>query len=202
MPGAARADNLGGSSAVPLYSASNNALYGATNGGIISEVRLGVLDHDVKIFGGKEPGANINGEVLFVSPFPDSLGESWPKYLQWIVHPRPHIGADVNTAGATSQAYMGLTWTAVLATNLVRPEDGLEFNYFFGGAWNGGEVMSFRDDRKSLGSAVLFHLGFEVAYRLTPRISISAIYEHSSNADLARKNQGLTSVGGRLGYHF
>src|SRR5207253_650138 len=100
--------------------------------GIFSEVRLGVLAHDVGFLGGREPGADINAEVLFVSPFPDDWGSTWPQWLRWIARPRPHIGGDVNTAGATSQAYLGLTWTAVLARDLLRPEDDLEFDFLFG----------------------------------------------------------------------
>ncbi len=186
----------------PLYADGNRDLYGASSGGVVSEVRLGALAHDVKAFGGKEAGADINGEVLFVSPFPVNWGDNWPKYLQWIVHPRPHVGVDINTAGTTSQLYGGLTWTAVLATEIFRPDDGLEFNYFFGGAFNNGKTFTSEPGRKSLGSNLLFHLGFEVAYRFAPNWSISFIYEHSSNADLAHKNQGITSLGGRIGYHF
>ncbi len=175
---------------------------GAANGGIVSEVRLGALAHDVAFAGGKEGGADINGEVLFVSPLPDSLGADWPTWLQWLAHPRPHAGVDINTSGATNQFYVGATWTAVLARQILRPDDAIEFNYFFGPALNDGHANSHDPDRKSLGSNLLFHLGVEMDYRLTAATSVGVIYEHSSNAGLARKNQGLNNIGLRVGYHF
>ena len=177
-------------------------LHGAYNGGIFSEVRLGALAHDVAFAGGKETGADLNGEVLFVSPLPDSFGADWPLWLQWVAHPRPHVGLDVNTAGQTSQLYAGLTWTATLFRDVLKPNDAIEFNYFFGPALNDGLRYTRRPDRKSLGSNVLFHLGFEVDYRITPAISLGIIYEHSSNAASVRENQGLNNIGMRLGYHF
>ena len=182
--------------------ATAEPVYGARTGGYVSEVRLGVLAHDVAFAGGKETGADLNGEILFVSPFPDGLGSDLPRWLQWMAHPRPHLGADINTSGATNQLYAGLTWTAVLARELIRPDDGLEFNYFFGPALNDGLANSRRPGRKSLGSNVLFHLGVELAYRLTETTSVGIIYEHSSNAHLATRNQGLNNIGMRVGYHF
>jgi len=79
---------------------------------LISEVRIGVLAHDVPIFGlQREHGVDLNGEVLFVSPVPDTavadIGPAW----RWLFQPQPDIGGDFNTAGQTSQAYAGLTWT-------------------------------------------------------------------------------------------
>ncbi|HSV28059.1 MAG TPA: acyloxyacyl hydrolase, partial [Candidatus Omnitrophota bacterium] len=68
----------------------------------IDEIRLGLLDHDVGVFGGEhESGYDVNGEVLFESP----------GFLAPIWAPRPHVGVYVNTTGDTSQAYAGLTWT-------------------------------------------------------------------------------------------
>jgi hypothetical protein len=70
--------------------------------GILSEVRLGVLDHDAVFAGGREPGADINGELTFTSPFPADWGATWPDWTRWAAHPRPHIGFDANSAGPRS----------------------------------------------------------------------------------------------------
>ena len=70
-------------------------------GGFLSEMRIGVMAHDVGAFGrNKEEGPDINAELLFVSP----------EFLELIYAPRPHLGISANTSGDTSQIYAGLTW--------------------------------------------------------------------------------------------
>src|SRR3546814_14134530 len=44
--------------------------------------------------------SDVNAEILFASP----------EFLSAIWSPRPHLGVDINTAGDTSQLYLGLTW--------------------------------------------------------------------------------------------
>src|SRR6185312_3523375 len=73
--------------------------------GWLDEAKLGIDAHDITLGGQhREPGLDLNGELLFTSP----------GLLQAIGHPRPHFGISVNTAGATSYAYFGLTWTATV----------------------------------------------------------------------------------------
>ena len=61
----------------------------------------GILIHDEGLFSrNKEDGIDTNIEVLFKSP----------SMLDVIWAPRPHLGATLNSAGNTSQAYLGLTW--------------------------------------------------------------------------------------------
>jgi len=70
-------------------------------GGLISEIRLGVLAHDIGFLSqSRENGVDITAELLFVAP----------GFLDLIGSPRPHIGLAVNTVGDTSQIYGGLTW--------------------------------------------------------------------------------------------
>ena len=70
-------------------------------GGILSEVRVGALMHDVGPFSSsKENGIDSNLEFLFTSP--DLLDVIWS--------PRPMLGISFNSKGDTSQAYMGLEW--------------------------------------------------------------------------------------------
>jgi lipid A 3-O-deacylase len=154
--------------------------------GWLDEAKLGVDAHDITLGGQhQEPGADINGELLFTSP----------GLLQVIGAPRPHFGVAVNTAGATSYAYFGLTWTAAVL-------DRVFVSGALGGAVHDGEINAEKPDRKQLGSRILFHEYVEAGYRLTPVLSLSVFLDHMSNADLARHNAGMTNVGLRTGFRF
>jgi lipid A 3-O-deacylase len=68
---------------------------------LVDEVKIGALAHDVAFFTHHvESGTDVNLEVLFTAP----------DLLSVIGSPRPHIGADINTSGNTSDGYFGLTW--------------------------------------------------------------------------------------------
>lgn len=160
-------------------------------GGIVSEVKLGLLEHDVAFLGSnKEPGRDINAELLFVSP----------DFLSPIFAPRPHLGVSVNTAGATSMLYAGLTWTFY---PFDRGAIGhLWLSPFLGGTVHNGKLHSHDPERKSNGSRALFHLGAEIGIDVTDHMSISVYYEHASNANLADENEGINNVGARVGWRF
>lgn len=169
----------------------------AAQTGIIDEVKTGVLSHDVGFLTHHvENGADVNIEVLFTPP----------DLLQFIGSPRPHIGADINTAGNTSDGYFGLTWGWTLFHGLFNPNDGVFINGSLGGAvqdgYEGSATSVPPPGRKLLGSAVLFRESAELGYQITPRVSISAILDHISNANLAPRNAGITSAGARLGFKF
>ncbi len=163
---------------------------------LVDEVKIGALAHDVGFLTHHvESGADVNLEVLFVSP--DLLG--------LIGSPRPHIGADINTAGNTSDGYFGLTWGWTLVPSLFGA--GAVFaNGSLGGAVQDGltgtNATVAPPGRKLLGSAVLFRESAELGYQITPVVSISAILDHISNANLAPRNAGITSAGARLGFKF
>jgi lipid A 3-O-deacylase len=168
-----------------------------------NEIRAGVLAHDVSLLGhGKEHGVDANAELLLASPVSDTalndVGRSW----RWLLQPRPHLGASVNTAGATSQIYFGITDTAVLARSAVLPGDLIFFSLGFGPAFNNGHISTSQDYRKSLGSNVLFHPILDLGWQVTPTLSVSLVYDHSSNAGLASRNEGLNNLGVRVGMRF
>lgn len=149
----------------------------------VSEIRLGVLGHDVGVFGSaKEEGPDLNGEVLF-----DPLRILWA--------PRPHLGVSLNTRGDTSQAYAGLTWSWNL-TRDVFVEASL------GGALHNGYDDTDRPDRKSLGFPLLFRESLGLGVRVGPNLTLSLFLDHVSNARLADRNQGLDNFGIRWGYRF
>jgi lipid A 3-O-deacylase len=161
--------------------------------GIIDEVKAGALGHDVGFLGDNiEHGPDVNLEMLFTSP----------DFLAVIGSPRPHIGGDINTAGETSDAYFGLTWGISLIQNLFRPGDYVFANGSLGGAYQDGYIDNAPVGRKRLGSPVLFRESAEIGLQVTPTISVSAILDHISNANLGQHNAGITSAGGRLGFKF
>jgi lipid A 3-O-deacylase len=169
----------------------------------ISELRLGVLAQDIPILAGqKEHGADLNAELLFVSPTPEAWVSDVAPALRWMITPRPNIGIDANTSGYTSQAYLGLVWTAVLFQELFKPDDAVFLNIGFGPAINNGHTSSSSPDHKSLGSNVLFHPSLEVGYRINRHCDIGLYFEHSSNAGLAQHNEGLDNAGVRFGIRF
>jgi lipid A 3-O-deacylase len=171
--------------------------------GVVSEITGGVLYHDARIVGEhKEGGADLNGELLFVSPIPKPWAAGIDPHFRWMLRPRFNIGFDGNASGYTSQLYFGLTWTANLFYDVFRLQDHVSFSIGFGPAFNNGHVFSASSKHLSLGSNVLFHPSLEVAYWFTPRYSASIYYEHSSNADLAKHNDGLNNLGIRLGRGF
>lgn len=150
----------------------------------ISEVRGGLLAHDVAILGAhEEEGVDINAEILFHPP----------PLLRPLLSPRPHVGIDANTLGDTSAAYAGLTWQA---------DAGPLWGAFaFGGAVHDGEIDE-SPGSKGLGSRALFRLAGEIGWHVTPHVSLSLLYDHYSNATLAEDNEGLNNLGLRFGYRF
>ena len=162
---------------------------------LVDEVKIGGLAHDVGFLTHHvEGGADVNVEILFRSP----------DFLRVIGAPRPHIGGDINTDGNTSDGYFGLTWQAPLQ-QLVGFGGGWFVAGSLGGAVHDGYLTSPvppPTGRKLLGSRILFRESAELGYQLTPVISISAILDHISNANLAPRNAGITSAGGRIGFKF
>lgn len=156
--------------------------------GLVSEIRAGILAHDVPIAGfNRESGADLNLELLFSAP---QLA-----FFEAIGSPRPHIGTDLNLDGNTSQVYAGLTWEWDLPGDFFLDLGG-------GGALHNGYAYTAKNDRKSLGSSLLFHLTGSIGYRLTERTNVSLMYDHISNAGLANNNEGLDNLGVRFGYLF
>lgn len=181
------------------------AFAGDGDDGIVTDIKLGVLDHDIGILGGHtEHGADINAEVQFESFVPESAVSGIDPHLRWLLRPAPNFGVDGNTAGLTSQLYFGLAWTADLDTGgMLWPDHAVFFMFGFGPAFNNGKIYApDTSDHLSLGGSILFHEQIEVGYRITPRWSVSVYFDHSSNAGIDRYNAGLDNLGMRVGLHF
>jgi lipid A 3-O-deacylase len=179
---------------LPVRSQAQNITY--------TELKLGVWDHDVHFLGGKEHGADINPELIWQSPISNDMIATAPAWLHWALQPRPTIGAAINTAGDTDQFYVGATWSWFLTQNIINPGDGIVLGYFFGPGFNDGEIRSTSDNRKALGSRVLFREALDLGYQINPTWEISAYIDHISNGGLAKENQSINDVGLRLGYRF
>jgi lipid A 3-O-deacylase len=155
--------------------------------GIISELRLGALAHDIGPFSSNEEDiiADYNAEILFVSP----------AFLEKIWAPRPHLGFSLNTGGDTSQVYAGLTWEYEFWRRWF-------IDFSLGGSVHDGKLKTNRIDRKELGCRLLFRESFEIGYRLESGHSLSGFLDHISNANICDRNEGLESAGIRYGYRF
>lgn len=156
--------------------------------GLVEELRFGVLDHDIpNLWSGfrAEPASvAINVEAL-LSPSVAFLGGAI----------RPALGASINTEGATSNVYLDARWQ-------YETPAGIFFGLGLGGTVHDGQLELKDWDEKALGSRVLFHIPLEIGYRLDAHNSISAYFEHMSNAYTVDPNEGLDRIGVRYGYRF
>ncbi len=164
-------------------------LFATTEGrtGAVDEIRVGVLYHDLGLWGGSgnEGGIDFNGELIF-SP---SL-----ELLRGIL--RPNLGFSLNSEGDTSMIYGGALWE-------YRWPQGYFFDLGFGLAVHNGETDEGNvDDLNQLGSTVLFRTAFEAGITIGDRHLISVMFDHISNAYLADPNEGLDTLGLRYGYRF
>ena len=156
--------------------------------GLVQELKLGILDHDVPDlwsgFRAEPDSVDINVEVL-LSPSVPLLGGTV----------RPALGGTINTVGATSHAYADARWQYEVPS-------GVFFGFGLGGAIHNGQLQFDDWDRKALGSRVLFHIPIEIGYRFGAHSSLSAYFEHTSNAFIVEPNEGLDRLGIRYGYRF
>lgn len=156
--------------------------------GWLYEIRVGVLAHDVDgLRSGlrKEGGVDFNAEIIFRHP-------SFPLLLGTV---RPNSGLSINNRGDTSKVYGGLLWE-------IEMESGMFLSLGIGVAVHDGELETSEEDKKGLGSRVLFRIPIEFGYELNRRHRVSIGFDHVSNAYLAHPNEGLDTFGLRYGYRF
>lgn len=160
----------------------------ASADGLVSELKLGVLAHDVPNlwsgFSVEPDSVAINAEAL--------LSPSLP-FLGGAIHPA--IGASIATEGGTSSIYLDARWQVELGSHFF-------IGLGLGAAVHDGQLELKNWDEKALGSRVLFHIPLEIGYRLDEHNSISAYFEHMSNANTSDPNEGLDRLGARYGYRF
>jgi hypothetical protein len=163
---------------------------GAGNpGGIFDEVRLGATTFWQGGDNGPEGGVYITGQVLFDS----FLAPLDNRYLDILLRPRPHLGGSLSTDGGTSQIFGGLTWTLPLPSIFF-----LEAS--FGGTIHDGPL---EDAPIALGCRVLFRESIGLGLELGEHWRVIGGIDHSSHANLCgNENDGLTHIGGSIGYRF
>lgn len=174
--------------AAALILASAATASPAAAGGLVSEIKLGLLAHDVPdLWSGfqlESDAPDINVEMIFAPSF---------AFLWGAIHPA--LGASINTGGDTSHVYLDARWQ-------IEGPHGFFLGTGVGAALHNGELDPVAIDRKALGSRVLFHIPLEIGLRLDARNAISVYFEHTSNANLADFNEGLDRLGVRYGYRF
>lgn len=155
---------------------------------LIREVRGGVLWHDVpELWSGfqiEKNSVDLNAELVFAPGLPFLFGMI-----------RPVVGGSVSTVGATSHAYIDARWE-------IEGPAGLFLGLGVGAAVHDGHTLPDRFDRKALGSRALFHIPFEVGLRFGNSSAVSVFFEHTSNANTQRHNEGMDRIGLRYGYRF
>jgi lipid A 3-O-deacylase len=153
----------------------------------ISELKLGALEHDTpglwSGFSREQAAADLNAEILF-TPWVRTFGG----YL------RPALGTTINFNGDTSKAYADLRWEIEAAS--------LFFALGLGAAIHDGHLGADSPDHKALGAPVLFHPSIELGYRFDNGLGVSLFADHISNGFTRRYNEGMDTVGVRLGQRF
>lgn len=172
---------------VLLFSSLTYATEAQENKDIFYEIKFGLLAHDMDgLWSGfkREQGADLNCEAMF--SFSQSLfGGS--------IH--PVIGVSLNTHGSTSKVYLDGFWRYEITEDLFG-------GFGLGVAVHDGEKHPVSRDMKALGSNILFHIPVEIGYRLDPKVSFSVYYDHMSNAEIKDANEGMDTLGFRVGYTF
>jgi lipid A 3-O-deacylase len=154
----------------------------------LSEVRLGTFAHDP--MSPEKGSADLAGEILFAKPW-SAPGSNWDFLL-----PRPSVGATINFAGKTSQAFAGLTWTYDITKSIFVEAE-------FGGSVNNGKTgLIVPAGHNAMGCNVSFRESASLGYRINANWNVTATIEHMSNAGLCTQNRGLTNYGARIGYSF
>jgi len=159
-----------------------------SGGGLVSELKLGALYHDVpglwSGFSLEKPTVDGNVEIDFR-----------PIYQGASMSLLPALGATINPDGDTSHVYADIRWK-------LSPNPMWYVTFGFGAAFHNGFIETTDPYRKALGSRLLFHPSLEVGINLDQHDSLSIYFEHMSNADTQTYNEGMDDLGVRYGYHF
>ena len=152
----------------------------------VYEIRAGILAHDVPLWSRtrQEGGVDFNAELIF----------GFPKFelLSGIVY--SNLGISLNSQGDTSKIYSGLLWEYMWDTRLF-------LNLGLGLAAHDGQLDP-NDEKKALGSRILFRIPIEFGLLFTRHQGLSIMFDHVSNAYLADPNEGLDTIGLRYIYRF
>lgn len=174
--------------------------------GPVSELRLGIAAHDIRIpgigpDGRPEKSLALQGEVVFRKP----------RLLRPLLSPRPYLAGSLNLGGHTSHAGGGLLWRQGFG-------DRFYGDFAFGAVVHTGALefpapttpeayYRFKADTAQnieFGSRVLFREQFTLGMRVDRAWAGGLFCEHLSHGRIlsSRANQGLDTVGLRLTRRF
>lgn len=164
--------------------------------GVVDELRVGfhAADAHYALFPTDPDGWDLSRietfsvDVLFTSPDIDAF--------RWIGAPRPEVGVSANLAGRDSMAHLGLTWQLPLFDTPFFLEGTL------GAAIHNGALTNAEPDRKNFGCRVNFYERYGIGANLSDTVTATLAYEHTSNAELCERNDGLSNFGLRVGVKF
>ena len=139
----------------------------------------------------KEQGGLIQLEAVFSQFVAKDFGNV---FVNAVLRPKLHLGANISVSGDTSAAYTGLTWQLPIYGPLF-------LEGAFGGAIHNGKLNDAGPNRQQLGCRALFHEAASLGLQFE-KFSIMGTVEHMSNAGICDENDGLTNVGLRFGYRF
>lgn len=145
-------------------------------------IRGGILAHSTgPVSNGQEEGVDLHAEVL------------WNETLAGGYYV---AGADLSLRGETSFIYTGLSWEKKYFKKL-------HLGAFGGFGIHDGKLDGDRNDRRLLGSRVLFRVAMDVGWYLNDQWSLNFLYDHYSNLGIGNvRNQGNDNMGLRLSYYF
>ena len=149
-------------------------------------IRAGILAHDVPVWSRtrQEGGVDFNAEFIF----------GFPNCQLFYGIMRTNLGFSLNNQGDTSKIYSGLLWEYIW-------DSGLFLNLGLGLAAHDGKLDD-SNDKKALGSRILFRIPLEIGLLFTRHQGVSMMFDHVSNAYLADPNEGLDTIGLRYTYRF
>jgi lipid A 3-O-deacylase len=183
--------------------AADEAVQTPTSTPFISVIRGGVMYHEDSrlrrlLFNqdkAREHGIiDVNGEVLFARP-------QWHfdnRFLNFLLTPRPRIGASINTGRGTSQASFGFAWDIYIWKNWFW-EASLDIAFHNG--WTDHLTLP-TDNLRALGCSPLLRQSLSLGFDITEHWRVMGTFEHLDNFGLCRDNQGLSNLGLRIGYRF
>lgn len=132
-----------------------------------------------------EPGADANLEIIFRSIH----RPLWKGTLM------PNAGITLNSMGYTAKVYGGALYE-------LERSDGVFVNAGLGFALHNGRLRTTEPTHKQLGSRVLFHIPFEAGFTFGGQKRLSLFFDHVSNGYTFHPNEGLDTIGMRLGIPF
>jgi lipid A 3-O-deacylase len=162
----------------------------------INEIRSGLMQHNVGIVkkqGGKENGPDLEGQIIF-----DKID-----LLKKIGNPKSMIAINLNSAGETSFAAIGMNWQKEFSQNWI-------FSPSFGYAihsgsplenpyqpWESDARLKFEHEELALGSRDLFWSQIAIGRKISKSTKIYIAYEHLSHGYIIGNgvNQGLDNIG-------